>query len=310
MNRLTRLLLVVLLFVSTSGIHAQSLTVNTTGALADTSAMLDISTTAKGVLIPRMTAAQRNSIFLPATGLLVYQTDTPAGFYYNSGTALSPAWSLMLSGNGGAIAGTLTTAIQPNITSLGTLANLTVTGAVTAGSIRTGSLTATGNVSVQGNLAVAGSLALSSLNLSGGLTTTGDAALLGNLSLSGVVTGLRLNVRHFTPDYINNSLLQVDDTDDVIIIAGVSTVILPQASVANKGKVIHITTSVNDGTFAYNAFEYGGVPPESNIYYPSVVGGQIRIYLGIGSALHVSSTIVSDGVRWYEIAGSSDAQNY
>jgi len=35
---------------------------NTTGAAADTSAMLDISSTAKGILIPRMTQAQRDAI--------------------------------------------------------------------------------------------------------------------------------------------------------------------------------------------------------------------------------------------------------
>jgi len=62
----------------------------------NTSAMLDISNTAKGLLIPRMTAAQRSAIILPANGLIVYQTDVDAGFYYNSGTAGLPDWVAIL----------------------------------------------------------------------------------------------------------------------------------------------------------------------------------------------------------------------
>ena len=46
------------------------------------SAVLDVSSTTKGFLPPRMTAAQRTAIATPAEGLLVYQTDAVAGFYY------------------------------------------------------------------------------------------------------------------------------------------------------------------------------------------------------------------------------------
>ncbi len=52
------------------------------GALADPSAMLDVKSTTKGALIPRMTAAQRTAIGAPASGLMVYQTDGTVGFYY------------------------------------------------------------------------------------------------------------------------------------------------------------------------------------------------------------------------------------
>ncbi len=46
------------------------------------SAKLDISSTSQGLLTPRMTAAQRIAIASPAEGLLVYQTNAPAGFYF------------------------------------------------------------------------------------------------------------------------------------------------------------------------------------------------------------------------------------
>lgn len=56
------------------------------------SAALDVSSNSKGLLIPQMTQAQRLGIVKPATGLLIYQTDAPAGFYYNAGTFDAPDW--------------------------------------------------------------------------------------------------------------------------------------------------------------------------------------------------------------------------
>lgn len=50
------------------------------------SSILDLSSTTKGFLSPRMTSAQRVAIAAPATGLWVYQTDATAGFYYFDGT--------------------------------------------------------------------------------------------------------------------------------------------------------------------------------------------------------------------------------
>ena len=52
----------------------------------NTNAALDINSTTKGMLIPRMTATQRTAISSPASGLMVYQTDGSDGFYYYNGT--------------------------------------------------------------------------------------------------------------------------------------------------------------------------------------------------------------------------------
>lgn len=51
------------------------------------SAELDVASTSKGALVPRMTAAQKLAISSPATGLLIYQTDGTPGFKYYNGTA-------------------------------------------------------------------------------------------------------------------------------------------------------------------------------------------------------------------------------
>ncbi len=66
-------------------------------ATPDASAKLDISATDKGLLIPRLTLAQRSAIASPATGLLIYQSDSTAGFYYNAGTPATPNWKAMSS---------------------------------------------------------------------------------------------------------------------------------------------------------------------------------------------------------------------
>jgi hypothetical protein len=72
------------------------------------SSILEMSSTTKGMLLPRMTVAQRNAIVSPAIGLMIYQTNNTAGFYYYNGsgwTAVTPIrWSL--TGNAGTIPGT------------------------------------------------------------------------------------------------------------------------------------------------------------------------------------------------------------
>lgn len=50
--------------------------INETGNNPDNSAMLDIQSTTKGLLIPRMTTAQRDAIINPAQSLLIYNTTT------------------------------------------------------------------------------------------------------------------------------------------------------------------------------------------------------------------------------------------
>jgi hypothetical protein len=77
-----------------SNLNAQNVAINATGAAPAASAMLDVSSTTNGLLIPRMTSVQRTAIAAPATGLYVYDTTT-GSFWYFDGTV----WQEQLNGS-------------------------------------------------------------------------------------------------------------------------------------------------------------------------------------------------------------------
>jgi hypothetical protein len=80
-----KLLLSFLFLTSIISLVAQDKNVGINTSNPDPSAVLDVVDTAKGVLFPRMTTAQRNAIPAPATGLLIWQTDGVNGFYFFDG---------------------------------------------------------------------------------------------------------------------------------------------------------------------------------------------------------------------------------
>ena len=61
---------------------------------ADSSAILDVKSYSKGLLIPRMTLAQRNMIAHPAQGLMIFCTENNK-YYFNQGTSGSANWIML-----------------------------------------------------------------------------------------------------------------------------------------------------------------------------------------------------------------------
>ena len=80
----------IVIFILFIGFNLQAQTdgvsINQTGNGPDSSAILDVQSTDKGILIPRMTSSQRSLINLPATGLLVYDLDTESFWFYEGST--------------------------------------------------------------------------------------------------------------------------------------------------------------------------------------------------------------------------------
>jgi len=117
-----KLILALVLITAWGSLFSQNVVVTddpayTTG---NASSMLDVKSTLKGFLAPRMLASQRAAISSPAAGLLVYQTDGTSGFYYYNGTI----WTIVASGTvsnylplaGGTLTGELNTAASTTTT--------------------------------------------------------------------------------------------------------------------------------------------------------------------------------------------------
>ena len=81
---LTTVLIIVLL--SSNTIHAQSMGISNVAITPDPSSILEMRTTTKGVLIPRMTTAERDLISSPANGLMIYNTSTSRFNFHNGST--------------------------------------------------------------------------------------------------------------------------------------------------------------------------------------------------------------------------------
>ncbi len=81
-----KLLLMAIALIASNTLLAQGVSINEDGSAADGSAMLDVTSTDKGFLPPRVTQTQRDGISSPATGLLIYQTNETSGYYYYTGT--------------------------------------------------------------------------------------------------------------------------------------------------------------------------------------------------------------------------------
>lgn len=112
-----RTLILLITLVIARYTHAQNVGINATGAAPDASAILDVASTSKGLLVPRVALTATNAagpITSPATSLLVYNTATAGsapnnvvpGYYYWNGTiwvvfstASNTAWTL--TGNSG-----------------------------------------------------------------------------------------------------------------------------------------------------------------------------------------------------------------
>jgi hypothetical protein len=164
-----------------TGLHAQSVGVNFNGAAPNSAAAFDIDVTAlsnpkKGMLIPRMTSAERLLITLtaPAQGLIVYQTDLVQGFYYNTSLTTTPTWVYLSPGGGGSVNGTAgQVAFFNGATSITSNASLTYNSA-------DGSLTELGTAS--GGVGIFGS------NSSNTAATVG---MLGVVNGNGVVSGVQ-----------------------------------------------------------------------------------------------------------------------
>jgi hypothetical protein len=102
-----RLLVICIMCGICSSSWAQNVAINSDGSAATASALLDVKSTDKGMLVPRMSATQRVAIAAPVNGLLVYDMDSLAFSYFDGlvwiflkgNNSISGQWNLK--GNAG-----------------------------------------------------------------------------------------------------------------------------------------------------------------------------------------------------------------
>ena len=143
-------------------------------------AKLEIASTDKGLLIPRMTKTQREAITFTAAanGLMVYQTDDLSGFYVNTSTTSTPVW----------------TRVNSNWTRTGndiafTAGNISTTGAITGGNSNTSSISGFG-----ANIAsISANYSISSTDNGKVIQSTGASAITITLP-TGLPTGFNCTV--------------------------------------------------------------------------------------------------------------------
>src|ERR1043165_8994481 len=98
-NTLSKIIFLIFSFAFSSFVFAQTggISINKTNTPADPSAMLDVSSSSSpymGMLIPRMTTANRNAILTPATGLQIFNTDCGVNEYYTGTCWISTGQNL------------------------------------------------------------------------------------------------------------------------------------------------------------------------------------------------------------------------
>ena len=84
MKNFKQLLAAALILMLAMNAYTQGVGINNDESDADPSAMLDVKSTEKGILVPRMISSQRTAIATPANGLLVYDITTQSFWFYQN----------------------------------------------------------------------------------------------------------------------------------------------------------------------------------------------------------------------------------
>lgn len=144
------------------------------------SAILDVSSTSKGFLMPRMSNAAMNAIVSPSVGLQVYNTSFNQIYFYDGGS-----WQALSTGSAGVTSVATGTGLTGGpITSTGTI-SLTNTG-VGAGSYGSATQVPTFTVDAQGRLTAASNTAIAGLDTS--VLTTGTLVAARMPAFTGDIT--------------------------------------------------------------------------------------------------------------------------
>lgn len=323
--------LITVFLISTNDILAQSNSVGIGTLTPAPSALLDIEATNKGVLVPRLTAAQRLAIPSPANSLLVFDSDSSCFFYWNaSGSAwkslcntgaTGPVGSTGSTGNtglagmtgpSGAIGSTGNTGIIGNT---GATGNIGVTGPTgTLGTTgATGDIGGTGSTGSTGAIGITGA---TGADLGTHWTTSGNAGTTPGTNFIGttdaadlaistnssekmrVTSSGNVGIGTTTPDA--SALLDLDA-------AGANRgLLIPRLTTAQRNAIVNPALSLFIFNTTTNCFEaYMGTA-----WYPVSCPTSCAIPATPGTITGVTCVAASQGGYTFSIATVTDATSY
>lgn len=247
------------------------------------SSLLDLSSTTRGFLAPRMTTLQRNNIAAPVKGLLVYDTDANAMYHFNGSAWATVGFSLPYTGS---------------INVAGSALNITNTG---SGDAITGTAQSSNAIGVGGYAQLSGSYGVYGNNNSsggfgvGGASTSGTAVYgfssgsgtaLRGVSTSGYGLLTSGNLR-FTGGNTNPSdgavLTSVDANGNAVWkpnkIAFSASVAENQAITSNAYRKIEFSTENYD--FGGGFLPYTGTTTTASSVYTAPVAGLYHFSAGM-----------------------------
>ena len=178
----------------------------------DPSSVLDIQATSndKGILIPRLTQAQRNTISSPATGLMIFQTDGNVGFYFYDGSSWD-SFGEVKTVNGSSPASNGNVTLTFLATQTGTQAQRAATASPTDGLVH---IVRGDPTPAENDKVYIYSTGISTWTLSSGFTDTDEQNISGS-SFTDATSSLLIDIEDGTGQTLDLSALEelVNDTD-------------------------------------------------------------------------------------------------
>ncbi len=164
------------------------------------SAQLDVSSTGKGLLIPRLTSTQRMAIAAPANGLLVYET-TSSSFWFYNGTV----WTQITAAGG----------------TEGWASSSTNIYNTNAGNVGIGISSPTAKLQVAGNIKTSGRIDATGAVEAAGLSSTGVLYVNSTSLLQGAVTGNAAAT--FSGTITSNTGITINDASAILSLKSAGT---------------------------------------------------------------------------------------
>ena len=277
----------------------------------DASSVLEIQSTSKGLLIPKLSKTQRDAINSPAVGLLLYQIDNNPGFYYYtaSNTWIRIGEETIITANTASIT-TNQGAITTNTSSI-----TTNQGAITT---NTSSITAnindiaTNTASITSNLGVIGSNTISITSNQGAITTNTSSITSNTNKIAANTASITSNLRVIGSNTISITSNQgAITTNTASITSNINNIVLkaPLASPNFTGIINSAGINIS-GTVTATAFvgDGSGLTGITGISSNKTVLSTITIEaseLNNYDVSNISVIFVKPGANWTNIYGLS-----